>query len=94
MKVLADCKFHNRIVEISGNKLLLGMSQQYRVLGKIASTNVNPERTRDSHLGIVDAIEQGDLELSEKLSRQHIRTGLKEIKQRISRTGNDVLWVT
>lgn len=92
-KAALDRKFHSRIVEISGNRLLVGMGQQYRVLGKMVGARYNPEETRARHLAIVDAIESGDPEIAERVAREDIRAGRRVVEEKLSQKAADVYWL-
>jgi DNA-binding GntR family transcriptional regulator len=91
-KMLRDREFHTRIVQLSENQLLKSMSQQYRVLSKIVSTNTDPKQTRAGHLAIVNAIEDGDELRAERVARQHIRRVLKVIERKLATGGQDLVW--
>lgn len=93
-KVKLDRDFHSRIVKISGNRLLVTMSQQYRVLGKIVGASTDPKGTRDSHLAIIDAIESGDPLKAEFAAREHVRRVLGVVEEKLASGAADLQWVT
>jgi DNA-binding GntR family transcriptional regulator len=93
-KVKLDRDFHSRIVKISGNRLLVTMSQQYRVLGKIVGASTDPKGTRDSHLAIIDAIESGDRFKAEFTAREHIRRVLSVVEEKLANGAADLQWLT
>lgn len=93
-KVALDRDFHSRIVQISQNRLLIAMSQQYRVLGKIVGASTDPKGTRDSHLAIIKAIESGDPLKAEAAAREHVRRVMHVVEQKIASGGADLQWLT
>jgi DNA-binding GntR family transcriptional regulator len=93
-KAAVDREFHSRIVQISGNRLLVGMSQQYRVLGKIVGTSTDPQETRDSHIEIIKAIESEDPLKAEFAAREHVRRVLHVIEEKLRTGARDLQWLT
>jgi DNA-binding GntR family transcriptional regulator len=91
-KMLLDREFHARIVQLSENQLLIGMSQQYRVLSKIVGASTDPKQTRAGHLAIINAIENGDRIRAERLARQHVCRVQKVIEQKLAAGGEDLVW--
>lgn len=72
-KNLVDREFHLRIVDLSGNRLLMMLARQHHVLGKVFGTTVEPEGTLKGHLAIVDALLAGDKDQAERVARKHLR---------------------
>jgi DNA-binding GntR family transcriptional regulator len=83
-------KFHSRLVEMSGNRLLLALGQQYRMLGKIAGAVCDPAENRDRHLAIVAAIERGDADEAERVVRVSIRRGRSIVEENLAAGGEGV----
>jgi DNA-binding GntR family transcriptional regulator len=92
-KAALDQRFHSRIVEISGNRLLISMGHRYRVLGKVMGAKCDPSETRSRHLAIVDAIESGDPDLAERVAREDTRSGRRIIEEKLAKGSTDVYWV-
>jgi DNA-binding GntR family transcriptional regulator len=88
-----DRYFHQVIVESCGNRLLVAMQQQYRVLSKILGANTDPKSTLSGHLAIVDAIETGSREKAERSARKHVRAVLSVIERKLAAGSPDVLWM-
>jgi DNA-binding GntR family transcriptional regulator len=87
-------KFHSRMVEISGNRLLVSLGHQYRVLGKVVGAVCDPADNRDRHLAIVDAIERGDPDEAEHVVRKAIRSARKIVEEKLASGSPDVYWLT
>jgi DNA-binding GntR family transcriptional regulator len=80
----SDQEFHNMIMKISGNQIinrleLLGNNTIRTFRGGLIRM---PQETLSEHLGIIDAIEKGDEELAEKLTREHSRKSLEVFRNR------------
>ena len=73
---LLDRQFHSRIIELSGNSMLVRLAHNYRVLGKFVRANRDPKIIRDEHMSILKAIElkqDGDhLRLIVKVSNKQL----------------------
>ena len=72
----ADAEFHNAIYEASGNPLIAQSAQLHwqhirRAMGAVLQVANMRESICDEHEAIVQAIEAGDAERAESLSRQH-----------------------
>ncbi len=80
-----DREFHYRLLEISGNSMLLRLADNYRVLGKVIRANRDPHAVREEHLGILKAIEEGKGEDAERLMREHIRAGKKAVEEQVAK---------
>jgi DNA-binding GntR family transcriptional regulator len=86
--------FHSRIVEISGNRLLISLGHQYRVFGKVVGAACDPGESRNRHLAIVDAIERGNPDEAERVVRDAIRSGRKIVEEKLASGDQDVYWLT
>lgn len=84
-----DFDFHYRVVQGSGNRLLIRMlcdelyqlARLYRI--QYSATPNRPAQAFAEHHRILDAIAEGDGELAELLMRRHIRTSRLNIERQI-----------
>ena len=81
---LLDREFHDRLMEISGNRMLDRLSESYRVFERVIRVARDFEVVRDEHLGILRAIEAGDEALAEALMRAHVRAGREAFERQMS----------
>lgn len=70
-KNLLDRDFHLRIVELSGNRVLIALARQHQVLGKVTGSMTDAARVRSGHFAIIDAILAGDANEAERAARCH-----------------------
>ncbi|WP_374455953.1 GntR family transcriptional regulator [Nocardioides sp.] len=83
--VTANAEFHQAVLEASGNdrlrRLALTNNAYYfnYELAALAS-DTSTRHGLDEHAGIYDAIHAGDAELAERLTREHVMTGLQTIE--------------
>lgn len=78
-----NARFHRRVFELAGNRLLEGMyaaiepqiDLNLRVTAVHAPKRI--EAALHEHLEICDAIEAGDAPLAERLTREHLEAGLQ-----------------
>jgi DNA-binding FadR family transcriptional regulator len=80
-----DLKFHLKIVELGGNKLMVDVMQviQELTIEAMARTLPKPQERRWAealHMAIVDAIRSGDPDAAEAAARHH----MEELCQRLS----------
>ncbi|MCX8035648.1 MAG: GntR family transcriptional regulator [Candidatus Sumerlaeia bacterium] len=79
----ADRRFHARIVEISGNRILANLE----VLGNIQLIVYQrglirpPSETLPEHMAIIEALEKHDSETAEQLMRAHFKASRDRIDQ-------------
>jgi DNA-binding GntR family transcriptional regulator len=86
-----DYDFHYRIVQASGNQMLIRMlcdelyqlARMYRI--QFSDTPNRPRQAFAEHHRILDAIADGDGELAELLMRRHIRASRLNIENQIAR---------
>ena len=89
-----DNEFHSRLLRIAGHRLLERVSACYWMLGKVATgKGVSRERTRDSHLAILQAIESGDRDAAERAMREHIRYGWLELERLLADESFVLEWI-
>jgi len=88
-----DRKFHNRLLHLSGNNMLIRLAENYRVLGKVIRVGRDPDAVRQEHLAILTAIEANHPREAEQLMREHIRAGRQAVQEQV-KTGKFVpRWV-
>ncbi len=80
----ADREFHNLILHLSGNEILIKMDVTSNVLVRTYTQGLvrNPSETLDEHIGIIQAIELGDGDMAEKRIREHSRKSNRELGKR------------
>jgi DNA-binding GntR family transcriptional regulator len=76
--LMADARFHELIVQTSGNSVLLDTWSSLRIeaftLVSMVTTNLDLIAIADAHLPILDALRGGDAHLTGKVMREHIAT--------------------
>jgi len=75
-----DHRFHYRMVQASGNRLLEKLTEGYRVLGMFVRANRDIRQVRDEHLEIVEAIAANRPSEAERLARRHVRAARQAVK--------------
>lgn len=77
----ADQEFHKLILQFSGNKVLQKMEMFGNILKKTYQRGLirGPIETFNEHIAIINALENYDGELAEKLLRSHFRRSLEKI---------------
>jgi len=88
-----DRQFHSRIIELSGNSMLVRLAHNYRVLGKFVRANRDLKVIRDEHLGILKAIEEGRATDAERLMREHIEAAREAIERSMKSESFQPQWV-
>lgn len=88
-----DRQFHSRIIELSGNSMLVRLAHNYRVLGKFVRANRDPKTIRDEHMEILDAIEEGKADEAERLMREHIEAAREAIEKSMKSESFEPQWV-
>lgn len=86
---LLDREFHQQLLRLSGNSMLIRLADNYWVLGKVIRIGRDPKVVCKEHLAILDAIETNKPEKAEKLMREHIRVG-KTMAQELINKGQFV----
>ena len=85
--VAADREFHRRIVEASGNEILVGYyeglrDRQQRLLATtVAADPDSIRRYVVEHRAIVDAIDRGDGATAAELTEQHLRDASRRLRR-------------
>jgi DNA-binding GntR family transcriptional regulator len=88
-----DRRFHEQIVRLSGNQMLIRVSENYRVLGKVLRGLRASDIVHAEHLKIVAAIEAGNADEAEQISRAHIREAKKALEKQIAAGTFKAEWV-
>ncbi len=89
-----DRAFHDELLRLSGNRMLVSLSSSWRVFGKVIRVGRDPEQVFREHMGILRAIGANQPERAERLARAHIRVA-REIVARRARSGRFVPeWVS
>lgn len=80
---LLDREFHQQLLRLSGNSMLIRLADNYWVLGKVIRLGRDPKVVCKEHLAILDAIEANLPDRAERLMREHIRVGKIMAEQQI-----------
>ena len=79
-----DQAFHNCLVKLSGNGLLVKIVEEYMVLSKIINTKTGDDRkTCQDHLDLIQALEDNDPDRAEKIMHAHIQQGLENMIEQV-----------
>jgi DNA-binding GntR family transcriptional regulator len=88
-----DRAFHQETIRISGNPLLERLTEGYRVLGMFVRAHRDIDAVRREHLGIVDAMEQGQTETAEQRARAHVRSARQALQKQVDDGVFELAWV-
>lgn len=88
-----DRALHDQILRISSNRMLIRVSENYRVLGKVLHGLRPASAVHQEHMRIIVAIEGGRAEKAEQLSREHIRRARTALEKRIADGSFVAKWV-
>ena len=88
-----DRAFHLKIIQISGNSILLRLAEGYRVLGMAVRASRDPRVVHEEHLKIVDAIERNSPDAAEKLARLHVDGARRMIQEQAAKREFSPKWV-
>jgi DNA-binding GntR family transcriptional regulator len=85
----SDVAFHTAIYQASGNPLIAQTARLHwvhlrRVMGAVLQSSSQRESIWDEHEEIAVAIAQGDADLAEALSEQHVRRASKHLLRRLN----------
>jgi DNA-binding GntR family transcriptional regulator len=85
-----DLQFHQRVVQLTGNEMLMQLADSYRALMQLADSyralsrrlqvHEEGETVPARHAVLVQAMKDNDPDLAERLMREHIRVGVEELK--------------
>ena len=82
-----DKRMHARITELSGNRMLARLADNYVVLGKLVRARRDPKIVHQEHLAILGAIEVGNEDEADQLMRRHIRAARDAVAKIIEQGG-------
>lgn len=82
---LFDSELHDKLLKISGNKVLQRLKDNYWSFGEVVNVKRDVKTVRDEHIAILNAIEDGNKEKAETLMRKHIANGKKAIEFQIKK---------
>jgi DNA-binding GntR family transcriptional regulator len=88
-----DRRFHEQIVQLSGNQMLIRVAENYRVLGKVLRGLRASDVVHTEHMKIVSALEAGNANAAEQISRNHIREAKKALEEQIAAGTFHAEWV-
>jgi DNA-binding GntR family transcriptional regulator len=76
-----DREMHQRLIQLSGNSMLVRLCENCHALGKTVRTERDPTQVRDEHIAILQAIDERRADDAERLIREHIRTGRNALQK-------------
>lgn len=88
-----DRRFHRRMIEISGNAILIRLTESYQELGMVVHASRPHDVIHQEHLGILDAIVRDDPEAAERLARAHVIGARDAIAGQLARKEFVPRWV-
>jgi DNA-binding GntR family transcriptional regulator len=82
----ADEKFHSFLIKISRIDLLREIVKSFHILSNSYTQGLirPPQETFPEHMAIIDALEDHDPDLSEKLMREHTRKSIRVLKEELT----------
>ena len=89
-----DKEFHQCLLRIAGNSLLLRLVESYSAFRKIVRANRDIKVVYEEHLAILKVIENGQEDKAEDLMRKHILAAKEAIKEQIKNKEFVPHWVT
>ncbi len=88
-----DREFHQRTIAISGNQLMGRLTEGYRLLGMIVRAERDFDVVREEHLGIADAIAEGDADEAERRARRHVEAARGALRRMVDQDRFEPSWV-
>ena len=88
-----DREFHQQIITMSNNPILMRTSRSYRMLGKVVNLGTHREVTNSEHETILDAIGENRPEDAERSMLEHIRRARLEAEELIKQGIFEFHWV-
>jgi DNA-binding GntR family transcriptional regulator len=92
-RLLLDREFHSRIVLLSRNDMLIQLSESYQILGKVLKICEDNENYPDDHLDLLGPIRENRPEDAERLMREHVRKGRRQLEKKIADGTFKLQWV-
>jgi DNA-binding GntR family transcriptional regulator len=89
-----DRRFHERVIEASGNVLLRRLSGGYHVVRLVVLKSVPHDQILRDHLDIVEAIEANKPDEAERAARRHVVTAKEMVQRQIHSKGFMFPWQT
>jgi len=80
---LLDRGFHQHLVRLSGNAMLVRLAESYAILGKVIRLGRDPVEVCGEHLAILSAIDHHRADRAERLMREHIRAARKIVEKQV-----------
>jgi len=88
-----DRRLHDRIIELSGNRMIMRLAEEHRTLGLIIRVGRDPGLVRREHLAVLGAIERRRPDAAERLMREHIFGVRKVLQKQIERGAFVPTWL-
>jgi len=76
-----DRELHHDLLRLSGNSILVRLSESYRVFGKVMRLGRDPRAVREEHLGILHAIEANDPREAARWIHEHIQSAKRVVEE-------------
>jgi len=92
-----DREFHHQILQLSGNRTLLRLTDCYLFLGKMmwwGRPGTIPGETYRAHLEIIDAIHLNHPDQAERVAREHVAIARRSIAELDSKGEFEPHWLT
>ena len=88
-----DREFHDRLMHISGNGLMVGLVRQYRWAIKVVWSYNDPAETRRTHLEVLKAIEENRPDDAERVMREQVRVSRDITERRLAEAPSELHWI-
>ncbi len=90
---LSDREFHQQLLRLSGNSMLIRLADNYWVFGKVVRLGRPPRAVHKEHMAILRAIAANRAPDAERLMRDHIRLGREKLEQQVKSGKFVPVWV-
>lgn len=90
---LLDREFHQQLLRLSGNSMLIRLADNYWVFGKVVRLGRSPRAVHKEHMAILRAIAANRASDAERLMRDHIRFGREKLIQQVKSGKFVPVWV-
>jgi DNA-binding GntR family transcriptional regulator len=88
-----DRLFHEYTLRVSGNDMIVHLTENHRVLGMSVQANRDIDAVFNEHQAIVAAIEDNNPDEAERLAREHVCIARSTIAKLIDEQGYEPQWV-